>query len=114
MKLLTPRIRVTVENRDGTASEYTVQTDNRDLVRWDLTRSRKQWPDPGAAAFLWLTFLAWAALTRSGETEDKFEDFAERCINVRTVDADDNDLEPGEVDGLTADPTRTGAAPVFS
>lgn len=86
-QLASPRVIVIVEiagSDDGT--EYTVQTDNRDAVQWDLVRGRKNWPAGTDAPMLWMTFLAWHALIRTGVITTKLEDFMGICISVRPAD----------------------------
>lgn len=106
-RLVKPRIALQLEQPDGQLAELVVQTDNRDYVRWDMTRNRKQWPELQAAPFLGQTFLAWAALTRAGDLPDgeSFEDFQERCLHVQAITAD-GDAATDE-DDLTVGPTRT-------
>ena len=60
-----PRVLVTIERSDGTEAELTVQTDNRDAVRFDLLRARKGWPPMADAPLLFMTALAWLAIRRS-------------------------------------------------
>lgn len=81
-KLKTPIIEIVLENTDGTYTEATVQTDNRDCVRWDLTRPRRQWPATQEAPILWCTFLAWAAMVRGGDTTEEFDAFQGRCLQA--------------------------------
>ena len=66
-KFLTPKLRVQLES-PGTdeLTEYIVQTDNRDMVAFDLTRSRKGWPSMDEANMFWMTFLAHHALSKRG------------------------------------------------
>ena len=100
MNLQTPIIDVVLDQGDGTYLEAAVQADNRDMVRWDLTRVRKQWPAAQDAPFLWSTFLAWAALTRAQDITDTFEDFEARCLAAKARKAQET---------APVDPTQTAA-----
>ena len=103
IRLVAPRILVI---RDG-HEPLEVQADNRDLVRWDMTRVRQRppWPAFNEAPFKWLTFLAWSACTRqelipAGTTYEAWEG---EVLSVRDMSQDgttgDDDLgrptEPG-------------------
>lgn len=79
--------------------ERTVQPINADLLRWDRTRNAKKWPGPDDAPFLWLTFLAWAALKRQGDIDMSLEDFETQCLSVAAY---------GDV---TVDPTQPEPVP---
>lgn len=92
-----PILKVVLENEDGTATEYTVKTDNRDAVRFDMTRARMHWPDGQSAPVLWMTFQAWSALKRSGQPVPvKVEDFLDRCIQCLPITEDGDELGPGD------------------
>lgn len=88
-KISRPKVRVVVERDGGELVQYDVQTDNRDAVRFDLTRARKGWPDGETAPMLWLAYCAWSALRRSGELDkavdaDRF--LADVCVDVAVLD----------------------------
>lgn len=90
-RLKSPRLSVVLS--DGAVLD--VQTLNPDLIRYDVTRAKHGWPDGPSAPFLWLTFIAWAALRREHTIPDDvtWESFRdERCLSVESVDddADDN------------------------
>jgi hypothetical protein len=88
-KLASPQIVVLIENPNSDElTEYTVQTDNRDSIQWDVTRSRKDWPKSTDGPMLWLTFLAWHALKRSGEYSESLETFMKVTVEVRGVKED--------------------------
>ena len=99
-----PRILVVME--DG--ATFTVEAVARDLTQWDITRGQKKWPPTQEAPFLWMTFLAWTHLTRTGEvarmTFDEFVDAAHTVIS-----APDDPDDDGE--GTDVDPTNRGAGP---
>ena len=82
--LYTPRLEVVLD--DGRTLE--VQALNPDLLRFDRTAAKHGWPAATAAPFLWLTFLAWAALRRTGQIEDAitWEAFADtHALQVRNL-----------------------------
>lgn len=99
MDLKSPILDIVLDQGDGTYLEAAVQADNRDLVRWDMTRGRRQWPQATDAPFLWSTFLAWAALTRAGDITEDFDTFEGRCLQASARDKT-----------ATPDPTQTAAA----
>lgn len=95
IKLAAPRIRVALEQpATDELLEIDLQTDNRDLVMWDATRNRRGWPKGQDAPMLWLTFLAWHALKRSGEAAEDFDSFNDRCVAIVPVDAEGTEIDP--------------------
>ena len=108
-RMTAPKILVVLDND----REYTVQTDNRDMVRFDLMRGRKQWPTMQEAPMLWLTFLAWSALSREKELPGADVDKElDRILSVDVVDDDGNvvDLDdPDVADAVSVDPTQTAS-----
>lgn len=105
-KLTTPRIRVILA--DGTAddegTEHTVRVLNADMVAFDRDRGRYGWPDGRTAPMLWATYLAWKALTRTGEVPPQsLADFEARALQVEMITDDDG--------SDVVDPTRTGPGP---
>ena len=106
-----PRVLVTIERSDGTLAELTVQTDNRDAVRFDLLRARKGWPPMADAPLLFMTSLAWLAIRRSDASilPDDAEKALDMIVDVTPVDADGNPVDDADEAGLAVvDPTRTG------
>jgi hypothetical protein len=108
--LAAPIVRVTLEDGDN-LSEYVVQTDNRDNVAWDMTRGRKKWPQFNEAPFLWLTFLAWSAMRRGGDTSLSVDDFLERCVSAQAVKQDGTAVsaEDAAAEDISVDPTNPAA-----
>lgn len=106
-RLSAPRLRVVLDNPGGDMTEVIVQADNRDLVRWDVTRARKGWPEFSDAMFLWSTFLAWSVMHREGHTTLKLDDFLDTCVQASPVPADDaENPDTDDDDGSTVGPTR--------
>ena len=99
MHLTAPVFDVILDNHDGTYLEAKVQTDNRDAIRWDLTRGKRGWPDIQAAPFLWGTFMAWSALGRAGDITETFDDFQERCLqaSAKHDEVDPTQLAPESI-----------------
>src|SRR5262245_46772947 len=84
IKLWTPRVEATLD--DG--SLLVVQVLNADLLNWDRTAARHGWPDMKSAPFLWLTFITWTALRRTGQLDRdlSWEAFSStRCVAVRNL-----------------------------
>lgn len=92
--LKVPVIDVTMENGDS----FHVQTDNRDLLRWDETSSRKGWADPSKAPFLWMTFIGWSALKRTGQYAGSWDQFRAEAVEVAS--AEDVNVGPTQTDPM--------------
>lgn len=104
MRMTQPRLRVLLD--DG--STVQAQTNNADLIRWDMTRAKHKWPGVSDAPFLWLTFIAWAALRRTKAIDPgmTWEAFSESAVQVE-------DLTEYDAEGVDAvDPTKGAAEPV--
>lgn len=97
-KLTMPKVSVTLD--DGT--EHVVQTLTADAIEWDITRAKRKWPavdKTGSAAVLWLSFISWHALHRTGATEQTWEEFSSSVMDVSSVEE------------TTLDPTRSDHTP---
>lgn len=92
VKLKVPKVHVIME--DGRT--WDVQTDNRDMIRWDENAGKRGWPDPSKAPFLWLTFIAWAALRRQGLVELSWDDFRGQALEVSSQE--DEELDPTQTE----------------
>ena len=104
-RMVSPRLLVTLD--DG--NEYDIQTDNRDMVRFDLLKGRKQWPSMQEAPMLWVTVLAWSCLAREKKVTDEVEKGIDRIIAVEALDEDGNvvDLDdPAIAEAVSVDPTK--------
>jgi hypothetical protein len=109
-QITSPTVAVVLEQDDQDV-EIIVQTDNRDAIQWDVSRARKDWPKQQDAPTLWLTFMAWHALKRTGETKFTLDEFLGACLGVRPVKRDGSPLSLAEAKaGLEGrvDPTRPG------
>lgn len=115
-KISKPILRVTLEDptADGQLVEYTVQTDNRDAVRFDIMRARQNWPGGDVAPMLWMTVQAWSAMRRSKVepfASMKAEAFFDVCVDLVPVDEDGNPItDPDAVGGMIAHPTNEAVA----
>src|SRR5690242_7666585 len=103
-RLDTPHIRVTMN--DG--REYDVQTENPDMVMFDIERAKRKWPTFQDAPMLWINYLAFSKLKQSGELgNETFDAWILRTVRVDNLNEDgvpDDDV-------VTAFPTREVAAP---
>jgi hypothetical protein len=98
-KLSAPRVRVIREGHE----DIELQCDNRDMIRWDRTRVKHRWGKADDEPIVWLTFIAWAAATRTGATTDTYEVWESTTLDV-AVQQDDPEAEAG-------DPTQPGPDP---
>lgn len=103
-----PRVRVTM--RDG--STHDVQTENPDMVYFDLERAKRKWPGIQEAPFLWLNYLAYSKLKRDGALANgspapSFETWLATTVAVINIDEEGNAVTAT----VTADPTQEGPAP---
>lgn len=106
VKLTAPRIRVVLDAAgDGTLTEYEVQTDNRDAVRWDMTRGREHWPAMMDAPMLWATFMAWSAMNRAGDFTGTFTQFNEHALEASAIRDEAGDM-------AEVGPTRAAPEPL--
>lgn len=108
-----PRVQITLERPDSTDYlEVVVQTDNRDMVAFDLARGARKWPAFRDAPILWMTFLAWNAMRRSGHAVEagKFDEFNDRCVVVQSVDQDGQPVSATDPTD-DVDPTQPGHEP---
>jgi hypothetical protein len=99
-KLETPHIRVTYA--DGRS--VTVKTDNPDMVFWDIERTKRKWPAGQDAPMLWINYLGYSKLRRTGEIERglSFEDWLLTTASIENLDDSD---EPSD-EPVTVGPTQ--------
>lgn len=103
-----PIVKVTLEQADGSAVEYVVQTDNRDRVKFDLISNSRGWPSAQTAPTLWITVLAWNALRRSDVDLDMHVDkFIDKCIDVHAVNENGDRLTRAQLEAQSAEATPT-------
>jgi hypothetical protein len=90
-KLSTPRVEVIREGFEP----FEVQTDNRDLVRFDKTRNRQRppWPDPQQAPMMWLTFIAWSAASRQGciPPDVTYDQWEQQVLDINSLSDDEEE-----------------------
>ena len=114
-KILAPKVRVSMAD---TGLEYDVQTDNRDMIRWERAAAKWGWPAMSDAPILWMTHLAYTALSRDGiaPAGQSFEAFADRVTAIELLDGKGDepiDLDdPAAPEAMTAGgfPTRPDPA----
>lgn len=100
-QLQTPRLTVILADPDAPPDvdegrEVIVQTRNVELCAFDRDRGKYGWPKGEDAPFLWLTYLAWRALMRTGQIDKcSLADFENVCLSVSS-----------DQDGRPVDPTR--------
>ncbi|WP_311878680.1 hypothetical protein [Microbacterium forte] len=117
MKRMTLAVELEQPGTDDTI-EYTVEGDNRDMVRFDLIRARKGWPGSSDAPILWATVVAYFALRRSGEVPESetVEQFIDRAVHV-TYLKDGEPVTPEDAlageSGDDVDPSQPGVAPGY-
>jgi len=72
---------------------HAVQANNWDMLMYERTARRKNWPDPQSAQIEWMTFLAWHALARESQIAKTvtYDDFATRCLSI---DPTPHDVDP--------------------
>ena len=71
-------------------STWSAQTYNPDMLRYERTARKHDWPGPGKEPFAFITFLAWSAGRREGyiPTSMTWEQFSEtECLQVSSPDA---------------------------
>jgi len=98
--------RVEVRYSDGRTTIVTAE--NPDLVFYDLERAKRRWPQGQDAPMLWINYLAFSKLHRTGEIDRAmtFEDWLSSTQLVRNVDNDD---EPSD-ELASVGPTQEAAA----
>lgn len=111
-QLSAPKVVVLLET-PGTdeLTEYTVQTDNRDAIQWDVSRGRRGWPAFNEAPMLYMTFLAWHAMHRTGATKQSLDEFMKDAAEVKVLTVDGKAVAPGEATeaDVLVDPTQPAA-----
>ena len=71
--------------------EVSAEIRNPDRVRWDMTAAKHNWPSFQDSPFLGMTFLAWAALKRTGDYVGTWEQFRDDdCMDIVILDENGN------------------------
>lgn len=109
-RIASPRCAVVLQDGEQLV-EVITQTDNRDAVRWDMTRGRKNWPTGADAPMLWITFLAWSALNRSGDFTGDFAAFNDVALSITAVDVNGEPVTGVDPEALAVGPTQSGHEP---
>lgn len=92
------RLKLDFELSDGTVDTVTVH--NRSMIAWDETRARRQWPQSSDAPFLFQTFIAWHALSRSGRYAGDFNQFQDDCLAIEGAEDEAVDPTPPAEPGI--------------
>jgi len=111
-QLSAPKVVVLMETAGSDElTEYTVQTDNRDAIQWDVTRPRRSWPVFNEAPMLYMTFLAWHAMHRTGATKASLDEFMKDAVEVKVLTVDGKAVAPAEAveADVMANPTQPAA-----
>lgn len=111
-QLSAPRVIVLLETAGSDdLTEYTVQTDNRDAIQWDVTRPRRSWPAFNEAPMLYMTFLAWHAMQRTGATKLGLDEFMKNAVEVKVLTVDGRAVDPAQAaeGDVLVDPTQPAA-----
>ena len=104
-KVIAPRLLVLTDDD----LEYDIQTDNRDMVRYDMHAAKQKWPAAQDAPMLYLTFLAVSALRREKKLNvTDFDTGVDKLLSVVPVD-EDGELLGEDLEGMTVDPTQKEA-----
>jgi len=82
------RIRVTLEDE----TNFEVRITNRELLAWDMTRAKRQWPPFSEAIFLAMTFTSWKAATREKLTALTWDAWSDAVVNIEDVTDEDTDV----------------------
>jgi hypothetical protein len=80
VRMIAPYLTVLMD--DGAI--YAVQANNFDMLLYERTARRKNWPPPQEAQVEWMTYLAWHALQREAQIpkDVTYDDFAASCLSI--------------------------------
>jgi hypothetical protein len=86
----TPKLRLVLSDPDfpgdDEGRDYEVQIRNVELCAFDRERSRYGWPKADDAPFVWMTYVGWKALIRTGQIPQcPLNEFEQRCMSVETL-----------------------------
>lgn len=87
-------------------AEYEVQSSNWDMLQYERTARKRNWPAAQDAPLEAATFVAWAALRREGQIPDlSYESFAGtdsepgRAVSIETKLVRANPIRPDQEEG---------------
>lgn len=109
----TSHVKAQIEQPGSTdVTEVVIRCDNRDMVRYDLMRERKSWPQGHEAPMLWLTVQVWSALAREQHelAGPSVDEFINRCVLINRVNPDGSEiqLDDPNAGGDDVNPTQPG------
>lgn len=96
IKLDTPHVRVTYS--DGETID--VQTENPDMVFYDFERARRKWPSFQEAPFVWISYLAYSKIKRSGNLRVADQTFEAWVLTTSAVDNLNGDEKGSELESV--------------
>lgn len=76
-------LRATVTMLDGT--ELAVVAINPDLIRYEDVARQRGWGGPDTQPIRWTTYVAWAALKRTGQVSADFDVWHLEVANIDAV-----------------------------
>src|SRR5262245_65793456 len=96
--LPTPVFDVVLDDGAGGHSRHRVQVVNADLVRFDRTAAKHDWPRADRAPMLWNTFIVWAAMRRTGAIagDMTWEAFEGLALAIQPAKRDDRNGSGGD------------------
>lgn len=99
--------RILIIYKDG--REATVQTENPDMVFFDIERAKRKWPTFQDAPMLWVNYLAYSKLKRDGEVNGQtFDAWLMTTQAIKNLNADDEESQRLAAVG----PTQPTAEPI--
>ena len=90
MKRIVITLLTDFRNPGGDLEEIEIGTVPKDMTRYELESAKRGWPKGEAAPTLMAMYLAWAALTRTGELDKSFDKFTDHVEAASTKAADVN------------------------
>ncbi len=87
MKMEQPQFTVTLFGQEP----FKVTVSNGDLVRWDMERSKRGWPEMGQAANLWGSYVCFLAARRTGQYNQMWDSWIDEVEEVAFEDNSEAD-----------------------
>lgn len=70
---------------------FEVMISNGDLVRWDMDRASRGWPEMGSASNLWGSYVCFLASRRTGKYNMTWENWIDDVENIEFISTEDVD-----------------------
>lgn len=92
VRMIAPHLQVLME--DGAI--FTVQANNFDMLLYERTARKKNWPGPQDAQIEWMTYLAWHGLQREGQIpkDVTYDEFSASCLSIDPTPVDQDPSLP--------------------